>query len=102
MRKSNVNLFQILIVSLVLMPFTIYAQQHNVHYTISVIAEKMQIMLKRDKKPIMEVDSIQFDFITPSSMNVVHQSAEKTDWSFFIRTSGKERRSMFRTIRLWM
>ena len=61
------------------MPFTLYAQQHNAHYTISVIANKMQIMLKRDGKPIMEVDSVQFDFITPSSMNVVHQSAEKTE-----------------------
>ncbi|MGA3286991.1 MAG: TIM-barrel domain-containing protein [Bacteroidota bacterium] len=73
------KLFRILIVSLVLMPFKIHAQQQNVHHTISVIANKMQIIVKRDKKPILEVDSIQFDFITPSSMKVVQQSAEKTE-----------------------
>jgi len=64
--KSNVKLFRILIVSLVLMPFKIYAQQQNVRHTISVIANKMQIIVKRDNRPILEVDSIQFDFITPS------------------------------------
>jgi alpha-glucosidase (family GH31 glycosyl hydrolase) len=73
-----VKLFQILIVPLVLIPFKIHAQQQHVHHTISVNANKMQIIVKRDTKPILEVDSIQFDFITPSSMKVVQQSAEKT------------------------
>jgi len=61
------------------MPFKVHARQQNVHHTISVIANKMQIIVKRDKNPILLVDSIQFDFITPSSMKVVQQSAEKTE-----------------------
>jgi hypothetical protein len=80
-----VNLFRMLIVALMVMSSTVHARQQNAEYAISVVENTMQIILTRDGTPIMNVDSIQFDFITPSSMKVVDQRPEKTELALLYR-----------------
>ncbi len=45
----------------------------------SVFPNSKEIILTKDKKPIIEVDSIQFNFISPSEMKLVKKSVEKME-----------------------
>ncbi len=73
------KLLSTIFVSLIFIPVSIIAQTQKPDYSISVFPDEAQIVLMRDNKPIMEVDSIQYNFITPSSMKVKRQSAERIE-----------------------
>ncbi len=70
------NFLRTLIVVVLLMPIIAFAQYPHAHFSISVLPKEKEIILKRDDKTIMKVDSIQFNFITPSEMKVEHTSAK--------------------------
>ncbi len=74
-----------ILASLILLPISLFAQTEKPRYSISALPEKGQIILTRDNTPVMEIDSIQFDFITPSSMEVKQQSAESIDLALLYR-----------------
>ncbi len=75
--------FQIILALLFVLPVLLFAQEQETSYAISIIAGESRVILTRDNTPIMEVDSIQFNFITPSQMKVKRQSAESTVLEFF-------------------
>lgn len=62
---------RILILMILLAPFYAFAQYKNAAFSLLVFPEQQQIVLKRDRLPILEVDSIQFNFRTPASMKVL-------------------------------
>ncbi len=59
------------------LPITLFAQTQTPTYSISIFPQKRHIVLTRNNKPVMEIDSIQFNFISPSQMTVKAQSAER-------------------------
>lgn len=73
------NSLRLIISIIMLLTICAFAQNANPKFNISVFPKKKQIILSRDKKPIMEVDSIQFNFISPSVMEVGNQNATSID-----------------------
>ncbi len=79
------RLFRLILASLVLLPVSLPGEPAGKQFSISVRPEKGEIVLARNNKPIMEIDSIQFDFISPASMEVKQQSAESIELALLYR-----------------
>ncbi len=69
----------------ILTPLCVFAQYRNAVFTVAVFPKEEKIVLRRDRTPIMEVDSIQFNFITPSSMKVKRQSEKHIELELLYR-----------------
>lgn len=85
-------LLRAFLVFLILLATGLNAQTEMPPYSISAFPERGQIILTRDNKTVMEIDSIQFDFISPASMEVKQQSAEGIELALLYRNvpdSGK-------------
>ena len=61
---------------LFIFPLSLFAQSAEPKYSLSAFPDKGKIELERGNIAIMEIDSIQFNFVTPSSIKVKEQSAK--------------------------
>ncbi len=61
----------------ILLPVVHGGQARQLRYSIRANPAKGDIVITRDGKPIIEVDSIQFNFNTPSRMTVVERSEQR-------------------------
>ncbi len=68
------KLLSTLFLPFILIPISLIAQTEKSDCSISVLPNKAKIVAMRDNTPFMEIDSIQFNFITPSSMKVTEQN----------------------------
>ncbi len=79
------RLFTLVLALSIILPVSLLAGPDGKRFSISVLPERGEIVLARNAKPIMEIDSIQFNFISPSSMKVKQQSAESIELALLYR-----------------
>ena len=69
------NIFLLLV--LVLSAFQFKAQDAKSKYSISVLDKQNQVQLLKNNKPVLIIESIQFNFVPPVSIKIKEQSANK-------------------------